>query len=117
MARDRDSSTLTARQRLGLLIVLLGSLAAFCIMLWKSREHAVKQDDEAGVVITELQGIPPIHVDDSDSSQTSEVEKADRAKPKSAAKKRTKRPRAKKSTNTPQSQSPPRDITAETVSP
>lgn len=116
MARDRDSSTLTARQRLGLLIVLLGSLAAFCIMLWKSREHAVKQDDEAGVVITELQDIPPIHVDDSTSSQNPEVEKADRTKPKSAAKKRT-RPRAKKSTNTPQSQSPPRDITAETVSP
>lgn len=110
--RDKPSSSLNSRERLGLVALVLASLAAFGIMLWKNRDQAIRPSLQETAVMQEIT-FPADSVASSDTTATKARKHKKRKHSDKKKSKKKKKAKAKKASS--REQETPRDIVSEDV--
>lgn len=110
--REKLSSSLNSRERLGLVALVLASLAAFGIILWKNRDQAIRPTLQETAVMQEITfATDSTDSADSTATKTRKYKKRQHHKKKKSRKKK----KAKAATSTSGQQETPRDIVSEDV--
>lgn len=110
--RDKPSSSLNSRERLGLVALVLASLAAFGIMLWKNRDQAIRPSLQETAVMQEI----TFATDSTDSADSTATKARKHKKRKHSEKKKSKKKKkAKAKKVSSHEQETPRDIVSEDV--